>query len=424
MKEMALPTNIKQIGSIGDGLRIYMEDYVCTYLFQYAESAGYDERLALLVGRRLTIDGQEVLFINGAVQGKHTEERDGLLRFTEKTGAHANAMIQEFFEGMEIVGWMQSQPSYGTYLNQQYAAYHIREFPREYQVMFVTDPIERVNTFYAVNQENNALEEIRGYFIYYDKNAGMHEYMLRNKATEYTAQPPSFVELTRMERAEDPPETSAVRRPSGPPEEIIRRHQSERRKTKSVLEQRRTTNLLVSLSAVLFIICFVMGAGLIQNQDSIVNMETQITQLNTAYRNLLMQINGSAAPVFAAQTDEDTVPPTAAPTLPPAQVYEENGTLPSDDDMDDPEAAGPETSGTTPAETETTDIPADNITQTDAETPSDPTRPEAYTIQPGDSLLAISARFYGNTQMVDDILALNGIENADHIVAGKTIALP
>ena len=33
-----LPTNVKQVGSISDGSRIYMEDYACTYIEQYAAS--------------------------------------------------------------------------------------------------------------------------------------------------------------------------------------------------------------------------------------------------------------------------------------------------------------------------------------------------------------------------------------------------
>ena len=73
MHDFTLPANIKQIGSIGDGIRIYMEDYVCTFLQQYAESGGFNERLAFLVGRHMVIDGQEILFIGGAIHGKYTE---------------------------------------------------------------------------------------------------------------------------------------------------------------------------------------------------------------------------------------------------------------------------------------------------------------------------------------------------------------
>lgn len=459
-----MPTNIKQMGSIGDGLRIYMEDYVCTYLFQYAESGGFDERISMLVGRFMVIDGQAVLFINGAVQGKYAEEKDGLRLFTEKDFAYAEACIAEHFHGMEIVGWMQSQPSYGVFLNQQYAAYHLRTFTRDYQVMFVTDPMERINAFYACNPERNAMAEVRGYFIYYDKNRPMHDYMLKDRVSEYKTQPPSFIELTRMEHAEDASDESEAplyERPGGDasdqplthgpdqpahPEEVIRRHQANRAQRKSTVKQRRSMNLLVSLSAVLFLVCFVMGAGLIQNQDRITRMEDELVRLSTAYKNLFVQMNAEGtASVFAAQSDESVGPPedgvgqepvhnasqqpadsasqsaadtgaanSAPETNAPAQVIEENTT----------QAATP-----SPAPTQTptpTQAPDESAAQETNEQATDVTAsvPESYTIQPGDSLIAISVRFYGDKTRVNDILALNGIENADRIVSGKTIALP
>lgn len=438
MSDFLLPTNIKQIGSIGDGLRIYVEDYVCTYLFQYAESGGYDERIALLIGRFMVIDGQSILFINGAIQGKYTEEKDGLLCFTEKDGAYADTVIAEFFPGMEVVGWMQSQPSYGVYLNQQYAAYHMSHFTKDYQVMFVMDPCERINAFYAVSPERGALKETKGYFIYYDKNTNMHEFMLKNKNTDFKTQPPSYIELTRMEPASDGigEARDVLHGKIDKPEEVIRRHQAERVRKRSSLEQRRTVNLLVSLSAVLFVVCFVMGAGLIQNQDRIVKMEDQLVQLSTAYKNLFVQMNpDGTASVFAAQTEGE--PLSAAPenTDGSAQVIEENGGQLNSQATGETNAATPDAAGqaaeATPAPVEA--APAANtgaaVETTPPETQPVTTSPqvsvpETYTIQPGDSLIAISIQYYGDNTRVNDILALNGIENADKIISGKTILLP
>jgi len=130
MHDFTLPANIKQIGSIGTGLRIYMEDYVCTFLHQYATSGGYDERLAYLVGRHMVIDGQSFLFISGAMYGLYAEQVEGYSRFSQQSAEYAAAMLDEHFPGLEIVGWMQSQPSYGTYLNQHYASYHMRQCPK------------------------------------------------------------------------------------------------------------------------------------------------------------------------------------------------------------------------------------------------------------------------------------------------------
>jgi len=408
-KMNSLPTNVKQIGSIGEGMRIYVEDYVCTYLNQYAQAGGYDERLALLVGRYLLIDGQAVLFINGAIQGRYTEERDGRLYFTDKSRTYSESILSEFFEGSEIVGWMQSQPGYGIFLNQQYATHHFKDFPKINQVMFVVDPLEGLNAFYSYNDDRSSLLENRGYFIYYEKNTSMHEYMLRNNAEPAAKpKPAAFIETPKFEQADPTVESFYNLKES--PEEIIRKRQEQRAiKKATTKDNRRTLNLLVSMSAVLFIVCFILGAGLMQSHDRIESMEFQIFQLNTAYRNLNNQM--AANPVFA--------PAVATPVTASANEEEREDAIPAETVYEEAET-GLEISG----------IPVHPpVNEQVAPSPPPPPVtaasiiPESYIIQSGDSLSAISMYFYGEDR-IDDILALNGLENADMIIAGRTILLP
>jgi len=434
MSDFTLPTNIKQIGSIGDGLRIYVEDYVCTFLHQYAEAGGYGERLAFLVGRHLVIDGQPILFICGALHGKHTEEYEGFLRFSEKSRDYAEAMLDEHFPMMEIVGWMQSQPSYGTYLNQHYATYHLRQFRKAYQVMYVLDPIERSNAFYTPDPDaltpSERMAEVSGYFIYYEKNVNMHEYMLANKIVEYTPKKPTLVEKVPMSYAgedeeeealpkldedeeENPPYAgySARARQQMEPEEIIRRHQAEKARRKApVAEQKRALNMVASLCAVLFIVSFILGVGFIRSQDRIDTLEEEIRLLNIGMRNVLAQVPAGEYPPLATVFAEHDLPPQMEDDATDYTV------LPTPEPTEPPTQPPPETSDQTeePAETTETNGTAEAFAQI----------PETYTIQYGDSLISIASRFFGDVSMIEEIMALNGIEDPDHIVAGRTIALP
>jgi len=440
MNDFTLPANIKQIGSIGNGLRIYMEDYVCTFLHQYATGGGYDERLAYLVGRHMLIGGQSFLFISGAMYGMYTDQTEGLLRFSQKSAEYAETMLEEHFPGQEIVGWMQSQPSYGTYLNQHYASYHIREFTKPYQVLFVMDPLERVNAFYVANPNAvtpaDRLTDVSGYFIYYEKNVNMHEYMLTNKSVDYS-KPPTFVELTPVEPApqdevdlHDEPQSqyyydeddynfdSGETRHISDPEEVIRRHRANTAARRGVqAQQKRSSSLLASLCAVLFVVSFVMGVGLIRNQDRIYRMEGEIRQLVTAHRNLFAQIsNPEFAPAFAEanppQTSEQT-PPAYEITPQPEQPQ----TLPEPPPEPTPVTETPPPDPPAPA-------PEPTPPSSAYYSPLMPSIPTTYTIQPGDSLLVISLYFFGDANMVNEIMAINGIEDPDHIVAGRTISLP
>jgi hypothetical protein len=411
MQDFSLPANIKQVGTIGDGMRVYMEDYVCTFLQQYGEAAGFEERLAYLIGRHMLIDGTQFLFIGGAVHGRFTEQKDSVLRFSDKSLQYAEEMLEEHFPGMEIVGWMQSQPSYGTFLNQNYAAYHLHRFRKPHQVLLVTDPLERVGVFYTANPHATTpadrVTELPGYFIYYEKNIHMHEYMLATKSADYTEKSPTLVEMTPIEYASNEEQhfdTQAEPDPrfsySGPaPAEedagIRKREVGKQRRKNTILEQKRATNLLAGLCAVLFVVSFVMGMGLIRNQDRIDQMEYDLRLMATAYRDLFYQMAAlELAPVFApvppsepdtyaaapapAPEPAPTPPPADAPYLPPAQEVQ---------------AIVPQV-------------------------------PESIVIQPGDSLIGISLAFFGNTLMVDAILELNGLADPNHIVAGSTLYLP
>jgi len=423
MSDFTLPTNIKQIGSIDDGLRIYVEDYVCTFLHQYAEAGGYSERLAFLIGRQLVIDGQPILFISGAIHGKHTEEHEGFMRFSEKSRDYAEAMLDEHFPGMELIGWMQSQPSYGTYLNQHYASYHLRQFRKAYQVMYVLDPIDRTSAFYVQNPEaltpSERMVEASGYFIYYEKNTNMHEYMLANKVVEYTPKKPSLLDKTTLLYAGEDEEATTTyeddtddeeytgyskARYQMEPEDIIRRHQADRARRKApVAEQRRALNMVASLCAVLFIVSFILGVGFIRSQDRIDTLEEQIRLLNIGMRDVLAHSGqepheGSPLlPVFVQDDDAVMAQETA--------IEQEHAALPT---AEPPPPATPPPGAD--AEGETTPVFA--------------IVPETYTIQYGDSLISIATRFFGDPGMVEAIMELNGLYDPDRIVAGRTIALP
>ena len=77
--EFAMPKRTKQMGGIEQRLRIFVEDYVYTYLYQYGRSGGGAEKLAALVGKYYELEGQRVLLISGAIQAKGTVQEGGRL---------------------------------------------------------------------------------------------------------------------------------------------------------------------------------------------------------------------------------------------------------------------------------------------------------------------------------------------------------
>ncbi len=92
-----------------------------------------------------------------------------------------------------------------------------------------------------------------------------------------------------------------------------------------------------------------------------------------------------------------------------------------------------ETGTVMPTEAETTQVnDATEVTSekiTEDVTVSDPVSVavknyETYEVKKGETLITISKKFYGGTEMIDSIMALNGIKNRDYIYEGQIIKLP
>jgi len=439
MRDFELPSNIRQIGAIADGLKVYMEDYVCTYLKQYADTGGHTEKLAFLIGKEMVIDGQRYVFISGAVQGKYSAPDEGGEVFTDKSCAYCEEQLKTYFPGLSVVGWMQSQPGFGAFLSPAAADYHMARFTEPCNVLFLLDPEERVNTFYAWDENLTGISEAGGYFIYYDKNPQMQSYMADNKLIlPRVFEPSAQVKPTRVKRADTeaaPAYAERERRPGG--------------------DNRKVVNMLVSLSAVLVVVCFVMGAGLVQNDGRISAMEKELVSLNSTYAYLVSQLRTAGTePVFApqdsasgpddgsAQGEDDLVQSADNPDSGTSQNTDDPAqAIDGVTDVDVPNADG-NMAGVTPAPVPTptatpvptvepTPTPPAEPTATPEGEPTAATEPavvmpeyEIYLVQQGDSLLQISEQLYGTANMVEEIMVLNDMTDPDKIFFGKELKIP
>lgn len=348
-----LPNNVKQVGSISDGNRIYLEDYACTYLEQYAASEGGKEKIALLVGRNLTINDDCVLFINGIIQGKYTIQKNGMIELTEKSWQYIEKQLNLYFKDCQVVGWAYVQPGFEDYISEKLCNFQKSNITKGLQVLYITDPTEKISGFYKWNNNDEVFNNIKGYIIYYEKNDGMHEYMLENKIKE--------------DKPVETPEERLKNDAGAKARKIAVAKVPKKAKHYATVDQSKTINLLSSLSFVMLLVCFIMGATLVQNDDKLNQLEAQLTALESEFQN--------TKAVFASYAETTTVTTTEAPT----------------------EA----TTAQATAQVEHT----------------------KYKVQQGDTLISISKEKYGNTAKVREIRQLNNMEN-DKIVVGKTILLP
>lgn len=357
-----LPRNIRQIGEINESKKIFIEDYVYTYLCQYASSDLRDSQIAILLGHYYRYNDEKVLLISGTVQAKYFFNDDSGIVLTAETWTYIYDKIKEFFEDDEIVGWMYSHPGYSIGVNEQMTDLHMNHFTGSDKVLFVIDPVEKENAFYLYDKDKLKLQE--GYYIYYERNERMHQYMLNYRISD-------------EKKAAEPEEDVVFH---------FRRHISNR---KQEVYHKKLVNMLYVTSGALAIIVLVIGVALMNNYDKMKNLETSMAHLSEA-------LSGTS------QVEDE----------PMIEVGE---------DIEETQETVDEAESKIEASTQNEGIEA----EPDEMPPASSDRIyEEYVVQSGDTLAQICFRTYNNMDMIEQLLEINGIENPNKIYTGQTLLLP
>ena len=108
-----LPKNIRQIGIPNEKYRIYIEDYVYTFLKKIAEKAEEEEKgaAAVFTGEIKWNSGTGYLFIRGALTAEAGEISAEHVEFSDLTWQKLHEETEHYFAGQEIIGWFLTQKS-------------------------------------------------------------------------------------------------------------------------------------------------------------------------------------------------------------------------------------------------------------------------------------------------------------------------
>ena len=141
-----LPRNIRQIGLAAEDYRIYMEDYVYTFLVRLArteDSLGEAKtRVAVLTGNLKWRSQTAYLFIKGAIIAEEMEAAPDHIDFSENQWKQIQEAQKEYFEDQEIVGWFFSQPQLLLKVSEVMSKVHMKHFGGE-KVLMLMEPQEK-----------------------------------------------------------------------------------------------------------------------------------------------------------------------------------------------------------------------------------------------------------------------------------------
>ena len=270
--ERQLPKNVRQIGNVSDNPKIYVEDYVDTYLNQLREKAKEQPVGVILVGEVLELEDEKAVFVSGAVQMQELSEKDGKLEIGQDGMKHMMEEAAQYFPESHIVGWGIVEEGNPMSRNREVKKIQEREFGQEGSLFLWKNAREQDEIFYAY--KFGELMQIGGHYIYYEKNPEMQNYMIN----------------TRKENGVTPSEVVEDR--------AAKDFRSAVREKMEYKEQHQSSKFAYITSALLVLIVLVIGITTVNNFDKMKLVQTSLENLSKSMEN--------------GQTEEDTKTTTAA----------------------------------------------------------------------------------------------------------------
>lgn len=168
------PKNVRQIGVPLPGQKIYLEDYVITYLKQSFVHA-QEPVVVLLLGKNGEEKAEKAAFIYGAM----VLEEGGVLEqggISKETWDQVYEKIRHNFPEAQVLGWACGVPMWSGSVDGQVRKLQKAEFSKENSTLFLWDLSEKEEKIFL--WQRNMLKEMSGYYVYFEKNPQMQNFML------------------------------------------------------------------------------------------------------------------------------------------------------------------------------------------------------------------------------------------------------
>ena len=390
--ENRFPKNVRQIGNVSDTPKIYVEDYVDTFLSQICENTDEEPVGAFLVGRIVRSDDQEVVYISGAVRMEEIGI-DGMdIVIARETWEKAREDCSEYFGGREMLGWFISLPGYPAVLNSNLRQLHEQYFGKSGTVLILKEPSGTDELFFA--HKYGELMPIGGHYIYYEKNPAMQNYMVSARKQ---------IGVTPSEAVED---------------KAAKEFRNIVKERFEFREQKRNSRFMYVASVFLVLVVLVMGVTTINNYDKMRSVQSSVEDIKESVaRN---EERSGTEETTEASASGDSVTAMMEEKKPENPSGEEESTAQPENENQG-EGDGGETSDGTSGNLDgaQADIAGNTASSTIQEMSED-----IYIVQKGDTLAKISKRVYGDIGHVDAICRMNGLEDGNLIFIGQKLLLP
>lgn len=242
-----LPKNIRQIGERDDIVRVYVEDYVNTYLKRLFPTGGQDLRAGVLLGSTEEHGGLTYVFIDGALEMEGVTEEGEKVAFSEEAWKKAYQLMEDMFPKRTVQGWFLCGVPGCLLSPLNYWKQHSQYFSGKHKLMFLNSGLEGEEAFYITSSDG--FYKLRGHCIYYERNQMMQDYMVSRK------------DIQRVE--------------AGGSDPVIRDFRKKMERKKEIAaSQDHTISFLRGMCACLAILALAGGVAAVNSAEKMKDMET------------------------------------------------------------------------------------------------------------------------------------------------------
>lgn len=394
-----LPENIRQIGEITGQRRIYMEDYVLTYIRRVFQDK-QDTSIVVFIGCEGKEEAAGSLFVYGALEIAMDAESNEM---KEAQWEDLYLQAAQYFPGGQVLGWGCGVSIWNSHIDQKVRKMQEEQFADTARLLFLADLSEKEEKVFLY--DDLVFEELTGYFIYFERNPQMQDYMLREQ------------KLDSFESGYEDEVTQTIR---------------------TVIHEKKTRHeklqyLSYGVACLLFLMILFGGNILIQSLAKINSLEETIetlseyvaeTKQDTSSEIVISHALESERPTDRAKT---TTSPAVSVNSPSASPQASATPLPIETATGLPAVAPkPTVASTVPPTTAPTakkNTAKKKTSQAVIAGGVDRIK-QSYIVRKGDTLSQIVWKQYHSFQYMERVLQVNQIEDSDRIYEGQCILLP
>ena len=432
-----LPKNIRQIGERDQVVKLYVEDYVNTYLRRLYPAGGEDLRCGLLLGSEEEGGKVPCIFIDGALEMEGVACGKEQVDLNDQAWKRAYRDMEEMFPKRSVQGWFLCGAPGCQLSPLNYWKQHSKYFPGKNKIMYLNSGLEGEEALYMASDDG--FYRLRGYCVYYERNQMMQDYMIARK------------DVKRVDAGVD---DGVIR--------DFRRRMDEKRE--EARERRSAVSVLGGICGVLSVAVLAGGIVMVNNYQKMRDMESVLASVMPAGAEYLPG-GEEEKPELVLETGVTVQPETMTAGMPepPETGAAVSGTAASGtaEVVSGEAASKPAETGAAAAETGTATAEsaaaaepskagaaasepaasgAAEAVSGEAEAVHIPSLEEAdqqmevlgqaleeastHVVQDGETLYGICLEKYHDLSRVDEVCRLNGLEDVNKIKAGQKLILP